>query len=52
MAVVKIMGGSFVYRRRGEGAKGGLGALIRLTVDKVIGLGDMDRDWGVSERLH
>ena len=51
MAVVEITGGSFVYRRRG-GAKEGLGALIYLTVYKVVGPEDMDRDWGVFEHLH
>ena len=41
---MKITGGSSVYRRRG-GAKEGLGALIRLSADKVVGPGDMDHDW-------
>ena len=48
---MKITGGSSVYRRRG-GAKERLGALIHLTVYKVVGPEDMDRDWGVFERLH
>ena len=48
---MKIMGGSSVYRRRG-GAKEGLGALIYLTVYKVVGPEDMDCDWEVFERLH
>ena len=48
---MKITGGSSVYRHRG-GAKEGLDTLIRLTVDKVVGPGDMDCSWGVSERLH
>ena len=49
---MKITGGSSVYRHRDEGAKEGWGVLIRLTVDKVVGPGDMDHDWGVSECLH
>ena len=49
MAVVEITGESFVYCRRGEGAKEGWGTLICLSVDKVVGPGDMDHDWGVSE---